>query len=336
MMMSQYLKIATCIFLMGALTACEHEDEPFAGPSLIDRYGDFTVIQELSVNTTLVDFAAGETVIFTAEFNISVDWVIEITGTETGAVKRITGFDKFINAENATWIGNTTDLPFFSTEMCTVELLVPEQEDFVNTADVEIVSTRVYPGSLFTDFEAEPGSAIQFGNFEFELTNQTGRQNNAIAAQGDYFYFLQGTDNVVPNFFVGLINISSNITGETYAPLPTTIPENLYFNCFIRSSGTPHGIAVIQFVFDSNDSGAFEDGTDQTFQLPGDFPLNWTGWRHINHSMSEVGMTQAQLQKLVTIRVLLISDMNSQPSPPISVEFAIDYLTFTQGGPLQL
>lgn len=80
----------------------------------------------------------------------------------------------------------------------------------------------------------------------------------------------------------------------------------------------------------------FDDGVDQTFQLDGDFPLNWTGWRHIHHSMADVNMTQAQLEKLVSIRVLLISDNNAQPNPPLQVDFGIDYMTFTQDGPLEL
>jgi hypothetical protein len=317
-------------------TACKRDIDSFDGPSLIDRFGEFVNNDSLSVNRTEVDFSAGETVIFTAEFNKNVEWQIIITGTESGAVKRITGFDRFINDENATWTGGTTDLPFFKNEVCTVELRVPEEVDFLQTAEVQITGTKIYPGNVFADFEAVPGSNIEVGNFEFEFTNQIGRQNTLPAAQGDYYYFLEGTDNVVPNFFVGLINIKSSITGQTYAPLPTTVPNQLYFNCFLYHDGSPNGIAVIQFAFDSNNSGAFEDGQDQTFQLEGDFPLNWTGWRHIHHPMSALGMTQEQLQKIVSIRVLLMSDLNNQPSPPQPVRFGIDYLTFTQGGRLEL
>jgi hypothetical protein len=47
-------------------------------------------------------------------------------------------------------------------------------------------------------------------------------------------------------------------------------------------------------------------------------------------------ITQAELEKLVAIRLLLISDMNSQPNPPLQVTYGIDYMTFTQGGPLEL
>jgi hypothetical protein len=332
----KFYHLVSILFLTLAFSACDHETDPFDGPALVDRFGDFAVLDNLVISQATVDFAAGETVFFTARFNKSVNWVVEITGAESGAVKRIEGFSFELTATNATWTGGTTDLPFFKAEMCTVRLLVPEEPTFADMGEVTVLSPKVYEGSLFSDFEEDAGADIFFGNFEFELTNQTGRQNDMPAAQGDYYYLFEGTDNVVPNFFVGLINVNSTITGQTYAPLPTTVPENLYFNCFIYSGGGPHGIAVIQFAYDTNGNGVYDDGVDATFQLPGDFPLNWEGWRHIHHPMSDVGISQEQLEEIVAIRVLLISDLNSQPDPPLEVSFGIDFMTFTSGGPLEL
>jgi len=333
--MSKSIPYILTVFLFVSF-GCNHNTESFDGPSLVDRFGEFDLVAALEVSQPTVDFEAGETVYFTAQFNKNVDWVVVITGMESGAVKRIEGFDKEVGQENAIWDGGTTDLPFFKAEMCTVELVVPEEPDFLNIGEVTSLSTKTYNGSLFADWEEDPGVNVEAGNYEFELTPNSGRQNNIPAAQGEYYYLLEGTDNVVPNFFVGLANVSSKIAGETYASLPTTVPENLYFNCFLYSDGGPHGIAVIQFVFDSNDSGAFEDGSDLTFQVAGDFPLNWEGWQLISHPMSETGMTQEQLEKLVAIRLILISDMYSQPADPLQVKFGADFLTFTEGGPLEL
>lgn len=328
--------IITAFALLFSFTSCDHETDTFDGPDLIDRFGEFIVIDSLGQSRTTVDFSAGENVVFTAQFNKNIEWIIEIVGQESGARKLIEGFDKDIDASNATWVGNTTELPFFRNEMCSVKITVPEEPDFIDSAMVEITGLKAYEGALFTDFEGDLGNNIDPGNFEFELTPNTGVKTDSLAAQGESYYYFEGTDNLNPNFFVGLININSTIAGSTYASFPTTIPENLYFNCFLYSDGGPHGIAVIQFVFDSNDNGVFDDGVDQTFQLDGDFPLNWTGWRHIHHSMADVNMTQAQLEKLVSIRVLLISDNNAQPNPPLQVDFGIDFMTFTQDGPLEL
>lgn len=318
------------------LVSCDHETDFFDGPNLIDRFGEFNLVEGLSASASSVDFAAGETVFFQAQFNKRVNFVLSITGTESGAVKRIEGFDNILNADNATWEGGTTDLPLFGEELCMVELLIPEADSLRLTTEVTSTSRKNYEGNVYTAFENDPADNIFFGNFEFEFTANTGRRNDGLAAEGDWYYFFEGTDDVVPNFFVGLIDIQASITGNTYAPVPTTIPEELYFNAFMYSDGGPHGIAVLQVVTDTNDSGAFEDGPDQTFQVEGDFPLNWIGWRQVSFALGELGMTEEQVSKIVNVRALLISDMNSQPNPPLQVDYRLDYITFTAGQPLQL
>ena len=323
-------------FVLFGFTGCDHETDEFDGPDLVDRFGAFEVLTPFAASADSVDFPADGALTFTGEFNKSVNWVIRITGNESGAVQIIEGFSEKINAQNAAWSGGTTQLPLFKAETATVSVSVPEELGYGDTLSVEVLAPKAYSGSLLTDFEAAPGANIVFGNFEFELTNESGRINDGTAAQGDFYYNFRGTDGVVTNFFVGLINILPGIAGQTYVPLPTTNPENVYFNCFIKHDLSPHTIAVIQFAFDTNNNGVYNDGTDQTFQVAGDFPLFHDGWRHFHHPMSETGMTSAQLEKIVAVRVLLISDNNSQPSPPLEVGFGIDFITFTQGGPLVL
>jgi len=324
------------LLLVLGTSGCKHETEPFDGPSLVDRFGPFTALTDFTVSQPTVDFANGEEVFFSASFNKNVNWIIEITGSESGSVKTIEGFSSDINATNATWDGGTTKLPLFKNEVCNVVLTIPEEIEFMATETVETLSGKQYEGTLFTDFEEELGVNAFVGNFEFEFTPQTGRQSD-FPAQGDSYLRLEGTDNVVPNFFVGLIDLKASITGNTYIQLPTTVPEDLYFNCFMLSDAGPHGLAIIDFIFDANDTGAFEDGQDTGFRVMADYNLaTWEGWRQISHPMSETGITQEQLEKVVAIRLLLISDKNAQPTPPLQVDFGIDYMIFTAGGPLEL
>ncbi len=334
----KHMKFSTLILSVCVLffTGCIHDTEFFDGPFLQDRFGEFAVIEPLSLNRQSVDFSTGEVLELSAQFNKRVNFIVMITGLESGAVKFIEGFDNIINASNGVWSGGTTDLPLFRTEKCSVQLIIPEADSLTFTEEVEITGTKLYEGSLYTDFEAAPLTNIFLGNFEFEFTNNTGRRNNGKAAQGDWHYYFEGTDNVLPNYFIGLIEIKPSIVGATYVPVPTTIPEELYYNCFMYSDAGPHGIAVIQFAYDSNSSGKFEDGVDQTFQIAGDYPLTWVGWRHISHPMSDLGMTEQQLSKIVAVRVLLISNLNTQPNPPVPVDFGLDFITFTSGKPLQL
>jgi len=320
-----------------AISGCKHETESFDGPSLVDRFGPFSGLAELEASLNVVDFAAEETVFFTAEFNKNVDWVLEITGMESGSVKRFTGFDSSLTEANTLWNGGTTQLPLFKDEMCSVVLTIPEEPSYIGTVEVQAVSKRNYAneGALFTDFETPLGPDLFVGNFEFEFTPQTGQQSD-IPAEGNTYFRLEGTDNVVPNFFVGLVDISAKVTGNTYVELPTNVPEDLFFNCFMYSDGGPHGLAIVDFIFDSNGNGTYEDNVDANFRVE-DYDLaTWDGWIQISHPMSETGISQEQLESLVAIRLLLISDMNAQPDPPLQVEFGIDFMIFTTGAPLEL
>ena len=331
-----YNILLICLAIGLLTTSCDHETDNFDGPSLIDSFGPFEVVEGLIISQPTVDFSAGEDVFFTAKFNKNVNWQVIITGTESGAVKVVEGFDRELTADNATWFGGTTQLPFFKAELCTVELVVPEEGDFKDTGEVEVLGSKTYEGSLMTDFEEVPAGGIFVGNFEFDFTPATGITDALPAAQGDFCLLLEGTDNTLDNFFVGLVRVNASITGETYIPLPTTVPEEVYFNCFVYSDGSnPYTIAPIEFFVDTDDSGDFTPG-DANFTVEENLTIGWEGWRHINYPMSEIGITQEQLEKLVAIQFVLISDNNSQPTPREQVGFAVDFVTFTQGGPLNL
>lgn len=313
-----------------ALGGCDHGTEP-DGPNLIDRFGDFAVLDSLAASRSAVDFAAGETVAFTARFNKQVDWIVEITGRESGAVKRIEGFSNELTVENARWSGSTTTLPLFKDEAVDVALVIPaEMQDTMRTA-VEVLSPRPYPGDVAADFEGTDN--ITVGNFEFEFQN-AGLSSSVPAGQGDTFYLLRGTDRNVRNFFVGLIDIRPR-SNASFFTVPTSVPEDLYFNMFLRGLGTDFTIAVVQLIADANGTGRFEDGQDTVFPF-GDIPVDFDGWRLFSKTAGEIGMTQTQAQQIVAIRVILISDNNAQPTPPLQVAFGIDYLTFTAGSPLPL
>ena len=328
--------------------SCQHETDVFDGPSLIDRFGEFRIKENLAASKTSVDFSAGENVHFTASFSKNIAWLLRITGKTSGSVKEIEGFSNELNATNSVWNGTTSQLPLFGVEDVMVDLIIPEEDSLTETIEIGVGGTRTYEGSLITGFETDPGASLEFGNFQFEFSPETGIRDNSFlpAGEGEKFYFFEGTDaNVANDFFVGLIRIFPSINGEQFFSLPTTIPENLYFNSFLYGDLTPNTIAVLQFFTDSNGDGTFTDGADQSFQFPGDYPISHDGWKHIHHSMAEVNersdgtgnsISEAQLQELVAIQVLLISNANGQPNPPLPVRFGLDFLTFTKDQPLEL
>ena len=328
--------LACLVLLLGfTATGCDHGLEP-DGPNLIDRFGPFRLVTPLAASQPTADFASGESVVFTAEFNKQVSWVLTITGQESGAVKVIEGFSSALNAQNATWRGGTTELPFFKDEPVDAVLTIPTEEAQApeeTTANVEVLTARVYPGNVFEDFE--DGADVFFGNFEFEFnTAQTGITSAVPAGEGDSFYRLLSTGGpvVADPFFIGLVDIRPQGRGVFTAP--TTVPDDLYFNFMIRGLDRDFTIAVIQLITDGNGTGQYEMDQDTAFPF-GDIPITFDGWRLFSKSVGELGLTQAQAQNIVAVRVVLISDNNAQPSTPLPVGFGIDYITFTAGGPLQ-
>ncbi|MEM0961322.1 MAG: hypothetical protein AAGK21_02120 [Bacteroidota bacterium] len=314
-------------------SGCDHLTDP-DGPNLVDRFGDFTLLDPLTTSASAADFAAGDAVTFSARFNKQANWVLEIVGQQSGAVRRIEGFSSELTPENARWTGGTTELPLFNVEDVEARLFFPN-EDGTDTTRVSlaVTSPRAYPGDLVSDFEGG-GNTIRLGNFEFELQG-AGVSSEVPAGQGDSFYLFRGTEppsGSTRNFFVGLIDILP--PAGTFHSVPTTVPEDLFVNFFLYGFGTTNTIAVVQVISDGNGNGQFEDG--DTVFVAYDGPADFEGWRAFSANLGELGMTQAQAQEIVSVRVLLISDDNNQPATPLQVEYGIDFITFTAGGPLQL
>ena len=336
---------AVGLVLVIGLTAigCDHVTDTIDGPRLIDRFGDFFVVEPLAASQSEVDFAAGETVVFTADFNKQVNWVLEITGQTSGAVKRIQGFSNELTADNARWSGGTTELPFFKVEPVDVALLIIDEDADTLRTTVEVLAPRVYEGVVAADFEGDDD--ITVFDPEFELAEAT-VSDEIPAAQGDGFYLLRGTDAPQTNFFVGLAIILPP-DGASVFDVPTNIAEELYLNFFLYGFGTPNTIAVVEVVVDGNGTGMYEEGQDIIVPLGGDveFPnvgiVDFEGWEPYAEPASSFGqfgngITDQQTQEIVAVRVVLISDAANQPTPPLQVEYGIDFISFTAGGPLEL
>ena len=328
------LAAALALAVALGVTGCDHTTDP-DGPLLTDRFGPFDIQQPLAADRATVNFSTGEAVTFTAQFNKQTAWVLEITGQESGAVRRIEGSSRQLDASNARWTGRTTELPLFKDEAVTARLFFPNEPGSDTTSvDLDVTGARVYPGEIVANFEG--GDNVRIGNFEFEFDlGATGPSSEVPAGEGNFFYLLRSTGGpvVADPFFIGLIDVLAP-SGQSFHAVPTTVPEDLFVNFFLYGFGTPNTIAVVQVISDANGNGRFEDGDAVFVAL--DSPIDFTGWRAFSANLGDLGMTEAQAQEIVNVRVVLISDNNGQPSPPLPVDFGIDYITLTAGSPLQL
>ncbi|MEM6327194.1 MAG: hypothetical protein AAF791_08755 [Bacteroidota bacterium] len=326
--------LAVGLVLAAGLSGCDHFTDP-DGPNLTDRFGPFQLVEAVAADRATVDFAGGESVVFTAQFNKQTTWVLEIVGQESGAVRRIEGFSRELNADNARWSGRTTELPFFRPEDVVATLSFPDEPDAnETTTQVSVQSARTYPGNVVTGFEQGDPGDIFLGNFEFDFDlSVTGVRTDPPAAEGNAFYRLRGTDATLNNFFVGLVRVTSQ-NANGYFTVPTAIPEDLYLNAFLRNFDAENTIIILEVVVDANGNGRFDN--NDSIIGSGDIRLSEPGWTAFSRPISEFGLDEAQAQQIVAIRAVLISDNSAQPTPREPVDFGIDYITFTAGAPLEL
>lgn len=324
--------LATFILGLCLLTgfwSCQHETDPPDGPNLVERFGPFEVLDSLTLDRTNVDFSAEENVAFSARFNKNIEWVITITGTQSGAVKTIEGFDRNVNSENAVWNGTTTILPFFRDELCTVELTVPEEPDYVDSAEVEVIGTRVYEGLLVTDWE----DGVNPGFNEFTQSGANMRFDTVVSptsVQGNVFYEMSGEVTFADDLGNVLMPKGTFTDGnETLSPNGDVV----FFNVFARRGpSSVNDIFVIQFMEDDDENGSYNSNADDLHEFVfQDLSLDWEQFsiRYSNlTTTNSAGGGEKNPDKLVQMVILPIG--LGEP-----FEGYLDYLIFTEGGPLQ-
>jgi hypothetical protein len=333
------MRYITIIILAGAMlfSACKKEETIFDGPSLNDIYGEFSLLQPLEVNSSNVDFEAGQTAVFTAEFSKNVSWILKITGTSSGAVKEITGFSKSLDASNATWNGTTTNLPMFKAEDCTVELSF-ENEEETYASSITVDAPKVNTGLLLEDFEGEwnPGwgSFVQAGaDMSFVI------KTDGNAAQGNGYYDMGG--EVGWDYLIGLIDIPGSAYGAPTFDLSSN-PDNVYFNVLLAKQPTLNNALVLfQFREDENGDGVYTEGEEDLYSI--EMLLNGeNGWQLVSRKYADlvtlingepaaaIGNGINEPDKLIQVSILMLANPATGYSQTL-----MDYMIFTENGPLQ-
>jgi hypothetical protein len=316
---------------LAALLSCERNTET-RGPSAEDLFGDLTVLEGLSVNDTVVDFSAGESLTFEARFNLNPNWELEIIGLRSGARKVISGQSRTLSDNGAVWDGSSTDLPLFKQEACLAVLKTPNAEGIPNDTlrGLRVIGSKVFNNFVVSDFEEglNPGSDIflQSGaDMRFDTVQ------DITGPQGLAYYEFSGTVNFAPD--LGNIVIpKTSFTDSNF--ILSTIPENVYFNVFAQKGGqSVNDLIVFQFFEDDNDNGEFDESQDDLYQ----FVISGLSqdWELLNVKYSDTeneslaGNGQKNPDKIIGMRILPIG--LEEP-----FEGFIDYMNFTENGPLEL
>ena len=319
-----------------AFVSCERDLTP-EGPALTDLYGTFKVKSGLTASRAQVNFANGESVYFTAETSISTDFVLTITGQTSGAVKRIEGKARTLDATNALWQGETSQFPTFQTEMCDVMLTYPGYPDTLY-GNVQVLGTRVIEATILDDFEngmsPEWTKFIQSGaNMKFTV------QGAAPLAEGLSYYKMGGT--VSWDWLIGMVEMpKNNFNGGAGFSLNNDA-EKVYFNGVFRQlAGLDNAIILLQLREDDNGDGTYSEGNEDMWSVeirPG------STWELDSYKYSDLvtlvnGAASAALgnglhepEKLHRVSILFLANPSSGYA-----ECDADMLCFTENAPLAL
>ena len=316
--------------LLTGLAGCKTDD--FDGPGLQDLYGEFELLEPMTLSRNTVDFAAGETVHFTAAFSKIIAWQVTITGLRTGAQKVITGKSSTVTASNSLWTGTTTVFPLFRAEDCAVMMTFLNEPDTLRDT-LTIVTPKTNAGVLIDDFER--GLNPTYNNWGLHGVNFYIDSTQHAAAQGDFYFRLNGTVNW--DYLINKITIPPS-GGLTYFALPGN-PAGLNFNTFIYGEAAK-GNTLLKFEFreDENGDGTHNPATEDRYDYQ--MSVDWDGWRLLSLDYSQLPAADGQFgggngnkihqpDKIVSLEILLLSD------PNLGEALAdLDYMIWTTGGPL--
>jgi len=318
------------------VAGCERDLTP-DGPSLSDLYGTFKVKTALAASLAQVDFSSGQSVYFTAETSISTDFILEIKGRMSGAVKRIAGKSRTLDATNALWQGETSQFPTFQTEICDVQLTFPGYADTLTTV-VTVTGKRVVEATILDDFEGGFNPSwtkfIQTGaNMQFSV------QSAPPLAEGTSYYRMGGT--VAWDWLIGMYEMpKANMNGGAGFQLSNDA-EKVFFNgVFRQMAGLDNAIILLQLREDDNGDGTYSEGSEDLWAVE---IRPESAWELMSFKYSDLvtlvnGAASAAIgnglhepEKLHRLSILFLANPSSGYA-----QCDADMLAFTENAPLAL
>lgn len=271
------------LFILLFLFSCERESkEEFDGPDLNDLFGPFEVLTDITVNQNSVDFSVGQEIFWTGELSKSTDWIITLTGQNSGAKRTLTGNDRVISITNSTWTGEANAYPSFAIEDVNVEINFPNEEDSELITDViSVTGLRIETGTLASSFEDEIGENWTFFN-QPGVTGQIVCGDNQ-AASGDCYYSISGTVNW--DWGIGSFVI---VPGDEGFGLQNS-PTNLYFNMAYQAiENVGEGNSIVNFTFyeDENQDGTYDANSEDRFSFG--YTNQQEGWELISYLYNDM------------------------------------------------
>lgn len=334
------------------LASCRKEE--LVGPELQDIFGEFAILETLSSDRETVDFAAGETVTFSAQLTVRTDWTISIIGLTSGARKEITGRDRDIQGEIANWDGTITFAPLFGAEECMTMMTFANHPDTLlgDTITVTSVKPEDSVDLLLSDFETGDG----WGTFA-----EAAAQNIHVTGP----YFVQDPQSETPAFIeveagegvghwrmtyanqgsVFICGINTTASASQGTPEGSTFdfennnPDHVYINLLVHGFGDGNTRLSIGLQEDDNLDGTYDRFTEGTYNT--EILVDWVGWKVVSVPLSAFNLStvggfgnidgtgQQDIDRILSIEFLLLAVEGTSTQ----IGYGLDYINFTRFEP---
>ncbi len=328
------IELTVLVILLIIVWSCDRKD--IVGPEIGIASSNFSITTPFSASTSNADFSSTP-VTFSAQFNEKVTYTITITGEESGATKTITFLDDQIDPAEAIWDGSS-NLIFFRTETCNVELTVLGKEEPVASLSIDILVTKTESGVLVASFEPANPNAV-CGFFEEDALIACEKTDEIKMVEGDYGWKVAGID-LTGGQFIGLAFTSpvpgKNSTSGLYYDVTTTDPDSVWFNIYIYGKGDKNAGMYIKFMQDDNFDGQHTPNQENGFEYQ-IRDISHYGWKKFSVPYSSLTVSGNQLfggsgdrvhrpYRIVQIEYSIWSWKKNQP-----VQAIFDYPVFTYG-----
>lgn len=317
------------------VAGCRKDElDSFDGPSLNDLYGPFSIVEGLTLSHQQINFAADGDLVFNAELSKNTNWVIEITGAQSGATRTIEGSDRLLSSDNAAWDGGANSFPGFSLEDAYIAISFPNEEDSTILRDtVTIAGTKIDDGILLTSFE--DGIGTNWESFAQTTVTAGINCNDGNAASGSCYYKFEGA---VPwDWAIGSVMVKPD-DGDFGLPANAS---NLYFNMGFKATenfGPTNSFILFWFDEDDNGDGIFDPNTEDRFEYQ--YWSQNNEWDLISHKYADLqfdadgntvevnGNGLPEPSKLVAVNVFFLANQDNGLSSAL-----VDHLIFTTDKP---
>ena len=272
------IKLIFSLIMLLFLHSCTKEE--FEGPSIDILYGDFELIEPLTLTSKNPNFSNNEKVGFSCEFNKPVEWKITILGLSTNAKREITGLSNIIDPNETKWNGAPSQLPFFQEEVCAIELTFENETDTLRDT-LTINSSKTFDDGIWVEnFEdGIPSEGIVYynssgGGMTFTVANDDPLLGNS--------YFKMG-GRVNWDWALGSIDLPININNVSQSSNEIYINIGILSDLVDLHSGQFINILISEETdtpFNDNPNNNASDLFESTMEVyKMKVPVDWDGWQ---------------------------------------------------------